>query len=231
MNRRRRKGFRGVGGSRVHDLKRLPTRTSQRIVNAMRSLLLSAGLKLPRLSQSSFEQRVHQILRLNATVRAVIEPLLRVRAAMVVEKRAFDASLDAIASKDPVCRRLMTAPQVGALTALVFRCAIDEPRGFSSSRSVGAHFGITPKTKQSGETSRRGRITGWGDASVRRMLVLAARGLFRKKARPSWLTEWAAQVAARRGTGKAIVAAVRRLAVILHHMWISETDFRWEAPI
>jgi transposase len=125
----------------------------------------------------------------------------------------------------------MTAPQVGALTALVIRCAIDEPRRFASSRSVGAHFGITPRTKQSGETSRRGRITGWGDASVRHMLFLAARGLFRKKARPSWLTEWAAQVAARRGTAKAIVAGARRLAVILHHMWISETDFRWEAPI
>jgi hypothetical protein len=60
------------------------------------------------------------------------------------------------------------------------------------------------------------------------MLYLAAWGLFKKNARRCWLVDWAMDVAARRGRGKAIIATARRLAVILHQMWVSETDFRWE---
>jgi transposase len=133
-----------------------------------------------------------------------------------------------MARQDPLYRRLMTAPGVGELTALVYRAAVDDPSRFVKSRTVGARFGMTPRTMPSGKRSWSGRISRRGDNWVRRSLVMAARGVFRKNVRQSWLTAWAAQVAARRGAGKAIVAVARRLSVILNQMWVSGPGFYWD---
>jgi transposase len=187
---------------------------------------------LGRLQRKTFVQRVRALTAKQSFVAEVADSLLRARAALVAEKAAIEVRLLAIAREDSVCRRLMTAPGVGELTALQFRCAIDEPRRFSRSRSVGAHFGMTPKTFQTGETTFRTRITGWGDGNVRRALVLAAWTLLKKNTKRSWLGDWTREVAARRGAGRAMVAAARRLSVVLHRMWVSETDFQWSvAPV
>jgi transposase len=196
--------------------------------NAIRSVLHGLGLRIAKAPRTTFSKRAGAMVAGDAVARSIVEPLLRVQAAIAVERDAIKQALESIAKADPICTRLMTAPQVGPITALTFRCAVDEPLRFKRSRSVGAHFGMTPRTRQSGETSSRGRISRWGDGSVRRMLYLAASGLFRKKARPCWLIDWAMAVAARRGKGRAIIATARRLAVILHQMWVCETDFRWE---
>jgi transposase len=196
--------------------------------NAVRSVLHGLGLRIAKAPRTTFSERARAMVVGDAVAGSIIEPLLRVQAAIAVERDAIKKALESIAKADPICARLMTAPQIGPLTALTFRCAVDEPLRFKRSRSVGAHFGMTPRTRQSGETSSRGRISRWGDGSVRRMLYLAASGLFRKRVRPSWLVDWAMEVAARRGRGRAIIATARRLAVILHQMWVSETDFRWE---
>ena len=198
------------------------------IENGIRAHIAAFGLKLPHTTKANFSRVAGETAEKSTAVAPLIESLLRVRAVLVREKTDLDRLASKRAQDDEVCRRLMTAPQVGAITALAFRAAIDEPNRFGKSRSVGAHLGMTPRTYQSGETERRGRITKWGDGSVRRMLVLAARGLFRKNTRKSWLAEWATAVAARRGKSKAIVAAARRLAVILHKMWVTETDFHGE---
>jgi transposase len=199
------------------------------IENAVRSLLLGAGLKLEHLRRRTFEARVRQLVEGSGLLRSLVESLLSVRAAIRLEKASIDKALSALAHADPVCVRLMTAPGVGELTALHFRSAVDEPRRFSKSRSVAAHFGLTPRIWQSGETAVRGRITCWGDAQVRRALVLSAWTYLKKSTRRSWLHDWADQIAARRGRGKAMVAVARRLATVLHRMWLSETDFRVNA--
>jgi transposase len=201
------------------------------IANAIRGMLLAAGLKLAKLQRQTFDQRVRALVEKQPFYKGLIESLLSARAALLREKDLIDAQLSSIARADPVCRRLMTAPGVGEAVALRFRSAIDEPRRFQKSRAVGAHFGMTPKTWQSGEVSVQGRITGWGDGSVRRALVLAAWTFFRKNTRKCWLSTWAAELARRRGAGKAVVAVARRLAIILHRMWVSETDFQWGAPV
>ena len=200
------------------------------LANLIGGTLLTFGLKLGRLQRRTFERRALALTEQNPAARAVVAPLLRARAALIEERNAIESRLLAIAQSDPVCRRLMTAPYVGPLTALLYKTAIDEPGRFGRSRNVGAHLGLTPRLHQSGEISTLGRVTRAGDAAVRTALFIAAIGQLKTNVRPNWLRAWALDLAERRGRKKAAVALARRLAIVLHRMWISETDFRWEGP-
>jgi transposase len=134
-----------------------------------------------------------------------------------------------VVQDDPVCRRLMTMPGVGAVVAMNFRVAIDVPSRFNRSRTVGAHLGLTPKRYQSGEVDWTGRISKAGDAMMRASLFEAAQVLMTRVAKPSALRSWAMRLAKRRGRKKAVVALARKMGVILHRMWADGTDFRWAA--
>ena len=132
--------------------------------------------------------------------------------------------------QDPVCRRLMTAPGVGPVVALAYRAAVDQPQRFLHSKAVGAHAGLTPKRVQSAPRaattsgcSKTGDVAAPDDA-LRGGAVL----LTHSRGKWSWLKAWGLRVAQRRGMRRAAVAVRRgRLAVILHRMWVDETDFRW----
>src|SRR3982075_31413 len=103
---------------------------------------------------------------------------------------------------------------------------VDVPARFRKSKSVGAVFGLTCSKYQSGEIDWSGRISRCGDEMMRVMLYEAAQSMLRSK-KWSWLKAWAMQIARRRGMKKAIVALARRLAVILHRIWVDGTEFRW----
>ena len=120
----------------------------------------------------------------------------------------------------------MTIPGVGAVVAMTFRAAIDDPKRFRSSKSVGACFGLTPRRYQSGETDRVTSITKAGDASVRAVLYEAAHVMLVRTTRWTPLKAWAMRVAARRGAKRAKIALARKLAIIMHRMWIDGTEFR-----
>jgi transposase len=98
---------------------------------------------------------------------------------------------------------------------------------FQHSKAVGAHFGLTPRKYQSGEVDRTGRISKVGDPSVRVALYEAANIMLTRAARWSSLKAWAMRVATRQGMKKAKVALARKLAVVLHRMWLDGTQFRW----
>ena len=134
--------------------------------------------------------------------------------------------LDTVRS-DPVCRRLRTAPGVGAVVALTYRATVDQPQRFAHSRAVGAHVGLTPKHYQSGETDYDGGVSKCGDALMRTMLYEAAQVLLVHSGKWSRLKAWGMRVAQRRGIRRAIVAVARRLAVVLHRMWVDGSEFRW----
>jgi len=107
----------------------------------------------------------------------IVEPLLIVRRIMrqqlaVLHKMLLDTVRD-----DPVCRRLMTAPEVGAVVALTYRATVDQPQRFLHSRAVGAHVGLTPKRYQSSEIDYDGGVSKSGDALLRTMLYEAAHSL------------------------------------------------------
>jgi len=119
----------------------------------------------------------------------------------------------------------MTTPGVGAIVALTYVSAIDDPGRFSSSKRVGAHFGLTPKKYQSGETDITGRISKTGDAGARAVLFEAAHIILTRPLKGGALKSWALKLSKRAGMKKAKVALARKLAVILHRMWRDETAF------
>jgi transposase len=122
----------------------------------------------------------------------------------------------------------MTVQGVGELTALSFKAGVDQPQRFAKSKSVGAHFGLTPSRYESGEIAYDGRISKCGDSSVRGALYEAANATMHNTKKWSWLKSWAVEIAKRRGMEKAKVALARRLAEVLHRMWCDGTTFQWQ---
>jgi len=137
----------------------------------------------------------------------------------------------AIVRDDDVCRRLMTIPGVGPVVALTYRVTVDVPARFRNSKAVGAVFGLTPAKYQSGENERTGAISRCGDEMMRMMLYEAAQSMLVRSTKWSWLKAWAMKIARHRGMKKAIVALARRLAVIMHRMWVDGTEFRWSREV
>jgi transposase len=132
-----------------------------------------------------------------------------------------------IARREEVCRRLMSVPGVGPITALTFRATIDRSDRFRRSRDVGAHLGLTPARYQSGETDIQGKISRCGDELARTALYEAAHTLLVRSRKWSALRAWGMKIAKARGMARARVAVARKLAVILHRMWSDETEFRF----
>ena len=131
------------------------------------------------------------------------------------------------AKEDGNRNRLMTIPDVGSVTALAYTSTIDIPQRFRSSKAVGPILGLTPKLNESGESRRVGRISLCGDGMMRTLLYEAAQTLLTRVTKWSCLKAWAMNVAKRRGMRKAIVALARRLAVIMHRMWLDGSGLRW----
>ena len=158
---------------------------------------------------------------------AIVEPLLIARRVLREQLGVLHRQLLEIVRQDEVCRRLMTTPGVGPVVALTFRATVDVPSRFNNSKAVGAALGLTPRRQQSGEIDRMGGISKSGDAMTREMLFEAALVLMTHSRKWSWLKAWGMKIARHRGMKRAIVAVARRLAVIMHRMWVDGTEFRW----
>lgn len=194
---------------------------------SIRGILRGFGLKVGQVGRVGFEARVAELAAGHAVLRELMGSLLDARSALRGEVALLERRLREIVRQDDVCRRFMTVPGVGAVTALTVRAAIDDPARFRSSKLVGAHFGLTPRRYQSGETDITGGISRAGDASARAALFDAANVMLSRVKRWSALKAWAVRVAMRRGGGRARVALARKLAVILHRMWVDGTDFNY----
>ncbi len=193
----------------------------------LRGTLGNFGLKVGVVSGGRYEARVRELVASFPRLAAIAEPLLNVRRVMRQQFAILHKMLLDTVRGDPICRRLMTAPGVGAVVALTYRATVDQPQRFAHSRAVGAHVGLTPKRYQSGETDYDGRVSKCGDALLRTMLYEAAQVLLTHGRKWSWLKAWGMRVAQRRGLRRAIVAVARRLAVVLHRMWVDGSEFRW----
>jgi transposase len=197
------------------------------IDNDLRGTLRNFGLKVGVVGRAKFEARIKELVENLPDLAALVEPLLVVRRVLREQLGILHRRLLAIVRDDDVCRRLMTVPGVGPVVALTFRATVDVPARFRNSRAVGAILGLTPCKYQSGESDRTGSISKCGDEMMRVMLYEAAQILLVRSTRWSWLKAWAMQIARRRGLKKAIVALARRLAVIMHRIWVDGTEFRW----
>ena len=193
----------------------------------MRGVLRGFGLKVGPISRGRFEARIRELVEGQPTLETAIDSMLAVRNALQQEFARLHRALLALVRDDPVCRRLMSVPGVGAITAITFRSGVDDPTRFRRSRDVGPHFGLTPKKYQSGEVDVTGAISKRGDRMVRTALYEAASVMLTRTVRFSPLKAWGTAVARRRGSRKAKVALARKLGVVLHRMWVDGTSFRW----
>ncbi len=179
--------------------------------NTIRGLLRQEGIGLTD-RRAAFEAAVREAIGEDRLLQAALHPLLETRNAVLQHRAALDRQILRIVRVDPICRLLMTAPGVGAIVSLAFKVAVDNPRRFSRSRDVGAHFGLTPREHSSGELSSEGRISKMGDREVRRLLYVAASRMLRRDA-ALWcpLKVWAVRLAQRVGLRKARVALAPNL--------------------
>ena len=193
---------------------------------SIRGVLRNFGLKMGQVAKGRFEQRVLELVEGNPMLEAAAKPILNARRALRQELAGMEKLLRDHAKSDPVCRQLMTMPGVGALVALTYKAAIDDPDRFSSSRDVGPWVGLTPRREQSGNRDIIGGITRAGDVGLRTALYQAATVMLHR-GRPNWLSAWAWNVAKTRGKKCATVALARRIGVVLHRMWQDGTEFRF----
>ena len=201
------------------------------IDNDLRGTLRNFGLKVGIVGTVKFEARIRELVEDLPDLAVLVEPLLVVRRVLREQLGILHRRLLAIVRDDEVCRRLMTIPGVGPVVALTYRATVDVPARFKNSKAVGAVMGLTPSKYQSGESERSGGISRCGDEMTRVMLYEAAQILLVRSTKWSWLKAWAMQIARRRGLKKAIVALARRLAVVMHRIWVDGTEFRWTREV
>jgi transposase len=196
------------------------------VENHLRGILRGFGLKVGKTTNPSFGRRILELVADHASLMTIAKALLAVHAVLLREFKAFEKQVRAMARQDAKARLLMSTPSVGPIVALTYASAIDDPGRFKSSKLVGAHFGLTPRKYQSGETDYTGRISKIGDASVRTALYEAAHVMLTKPLKGcTQLKSWAMRIARRAGMSKAKVALARRLAVIMHRMLADGTTF------
>jgi transposase len=200
------------------------------VTNQIRGTLKTFGIVLSRRTGEPFERLVDEACgdgdaMHNHTVRS----MMCVYSCLKEQIRKLDRQVMGRARKSAVCQQLMAIPGVGVLTALAFVTAVDDPTKFTKSRSVGAYFGLTPRCHQSGEIDHNRGISKCGDGLVRTYLFEAAGTLLTRVEKWSALKAWGLRLAKRSGLKKAKVAVARKLAVIMHLMWVDGASFRWSA--
>ncbi len=200
--------------------------------NRIAGLMKPFGLLVSRgsITHETFRQRVLDKLR-DANLDGVnligpILPMLDMHGDMWRQIDSYDKEVDKMAHMDPVCRRLMTVPHVGPVTALTYVTAIDDPSRFKDADDIGAYFGLTPRVFQSGESHQSGKISKRDDSMVRLALVRPATVMLVSTKTWTPLKAWGVRLARRVGFNKAKIAVARKLAVLLHKLWVSGEVYR-----
>jgi transposase len=213
--------------------RRLLKRKLMDIENEIRQSLKAFGkVTGPRIERSSFVKRTRDLVADDAVISAVIDCMLRAWESLWSEYKRLHMFLVQMVGRDELCQRFTAIPGVGPVVALTFRAGIDDPRRFRKSKTVGAHFGLTSRRVESGETiAYNSRISKCGDGAVRTALYEAGNALLTRSRTHSSLKAWGLRIAAKRGHKRAVVAVARKLAVIMHRMWADGSEFRFGAEV
>lgn len=198
------------------------------MASQLRGMLKLFGLRLGKVTTPAKRQeRLAALFGERADLARLFAPLIASIEALEAHIRLSSKLLDSRASSDPVATRLMSVPGVGPVTALTFVTAIEDPHRFARSSDVGAYAGLVPRRNQSGERDHKGRISKAGDAMLRSALYEAANNLLVRVKRSCALQQWARRIAETKGPKRARTALARKLAVLLHSLWLNETEFSW----
>ena len=203
-------------------------KTHRAMANQLRGLLKLFGLRMGKVTTpGKRSERLEILFDQKPELRSIFTPLIDGLAALEKQIRVSSRAIKARAAADPVCPRLMSAPGVGPITALTFKCSIEDPARFARGADVGAYAGLVPRRTQSGERDVKGRISKAGDPMLRSALYEAANNLLSRVKRASPLQTWGKALVATKGAKRARVAVARKMAVLLHKLWRTDTDFEW----
>lgn len=198
-------------------------RTRTLLVNHVRGAVKSMAGRIPKCSAESFARQA--VEHVPAELRTAILPLLKTIGELTRQIGAYDKRVEAVAKRRyPETTLLEQLPGVGPITALAYVVTIEDPHRFKKSRSVGSYLGLRPRKNESGQSSPQLRITKAGDGFLRRLLVQAAQYALGPFGPDTDLRRWGLVLAERGGKNakkRAIVAVARKLAVLLHRLWIT----------
>jgi transposase len=193
------------------------------LINATRGLVKSLGGRLPKCSTASFSRKVEESLP--AEVREVLLPLVQLVETMSSCIQRYDEKIEKLGSeKYPQTQLLRQVKGVGPITALAYVLTLENPKRFAQSRDVGPYLGLVPKQEDSGDRQPQLRITKMGDMMVRRLLVGSAHFILGPFGPDTDLRRYGLRVSERGGKNakkRAVVAVARKLAVLLHRLWVS----------
>jgi transposase len=202
-------------------------RARAQLVNHVRGAVKAVGSRLSACSTPSFPQRVRG--ELPAGVRPALEPLLATLTHLNAQIRQYDRTLARAAhERYPETTRLHAVKGVGPLTALCYVLTLEDPHRFRRSRAVAAYLGLCPRQHDSGERQPQLRITKAGDAMTRRLLVSAAHYILGPFGPDTALRRWGLELVARGGRfpkQRAVVAVARKLAGLLHSLWVHDQRY------
>lgn len=198
------------------------------MANQLRGMLKLFGLRMGNVTTpGKRRERLEALFTQRPDLKPVFAGLIESIEALDVQISRSFKLLEKRAEADPICTRLMTVPGVGPLTALTFKASIEDPGRFSRGSDAGAYAGLVPRRSQSGERDYKGHISRAGDRMLRSALYEAANSILVRLKRRCALQSWARRLAEAKGPKRAKVALARKLAILLHKLWRSETDFCW----
>lgn len=198
-----------------------------KLINHVRGAVKSFGQRLPASSAPYFHTKVAEAIP--EELRTALVPLLTNIETLTQTIKEYDKTIELVCQDQyPETELLRSVPGVGPLTALCFVLTLEEPHRFKNSRSVSAFFGLTPARSQSGDADPQLRITKAGDGAMRRLLVSCAQYILGNYGPDSALRRWGLKLAeggGSRGKRRAVVAVARKLAAILHRLWVDGTCY------
>lgn len=196
------------------------------LINHVRGAVKSFGGRLPACSAEAFHKRAGA--ELPADLAPALQPMLETIADITRRIDAYDAAVEQLAATYPEVERLQQPSGVGRLTALTYVLLVEDPKRFKHSRTAGAYFGLVPRLDASSESSPQLRISKAGDALGRRLLVNAAHYVLGPFGPDCDLRRFGQAIAQRGGKNakkRAVIAVARKLAVLLHRLWLSDTPY------
>jgi transposase len=199
-------------------------RSRTQLINHVRGTVKSFGARLPKCSAESFHKKVADMLPFELA--EALEEVVATIASLTERIRDYERRIEQVCKEryPEETGLLRQVPGVGALTSLTFVLTLENPQRFAKSRVVGAYLGLVPGKDQSGESDPGKRISGEGDEMLRRLLVGSAHYILGPFAPDSDLRRHGEKIASRGGKNakkRAVVAVARKLAVLLHHLWVS----------
>ena len=194
-----------------------------RMVNHVRGCLKSFAIRLPKCSTRTFPRKVVGVIP--RELRPALVPVLRMIDELTQRIVAHERRIERLCcDRYPETQLLRQVNGVGTVTAFTYVLTLEDPRRFRTSRSVGAYLGLRPKQRQSGASDPELRISKAGDRDLRRLLVQSAQYMLGPFGKDSDLRRFGLQLASRGGKAakrKAIIALARKLAVLLHRLWLT----------